>query len=66
MPALVVAKKSASVVFYDLTVAPPVLRTETPATVQTKDGSTWRHASFLGTYTDSELSAILSYLRVPR
>jgi mono/diheme cytochrome c family protein len=63
MPALVVSKKANAVVFYDLTSAPPVLRTEAPALVQTRDGSTWRHASVIGTYSDAELTAILGYLR---
>ena len=63
MPALIVSKKANAVVFYDLTSAPPVLRTEAPASVQTRDGSTWRHASAIGSYSDAELSAILAYLR---
>ena len=62
MPALLVSKKANAVVFYDLTSAPPVLRTESPAGVQTREGSTWRHSSVLGAYTDAELSAILAYL----
>ena len=64
MPALVVSKKTDAVMFYDLTSAPPVLRTESPASVQTRDGSTWRHSAVIGAYNDAELSAILSYLRV--
>ena len=63
MPALVVANKSASVTLYDFTVAPPVLRTELPAAVQTREGSPWRHANVIGTYNDAELGAILGYLR---
>jgi len=63
MPALVVSKKASAVVFYDLTAAPPVLRTELPASVQTRDGSAWRHASVIGAYSDADLGAILSYLR---
>jgi cytochrome c peroxidase len=63
LPALMVSKKANTVVFYDLTSAPPVLRTESPAAVQTRDGSTWRHSSAIGSYNDAELSAILSYLR---
>ena len=66
MPALMVANRSASVVFYDLTVAPPVLRTEAPGAVSTKEGSAWRHAGALGTYTDAELTSILAYLRAAR
>lgn len=63
MPALMVSKKADAVIFYDLTSAPPVLRTEAPASVQTRDGSMWRHASVIGSYNDAELAAILSYLR---
>jgi mono/diheme cytochrome c family protein len=63
MPALVVGKKAGSVLFYDLTSSPPVLRTESPAMVQTRDGSTWRHSGVIGSYSDAELGAILSYLR---
>jgi hypothetical protein len=63
MPALMLGKKSNAVIFYDLTTAPPVLRTESPSAVQTSDGSNWRHARVIGSYTDAELSAILSYLR---
>ena len=63
MPALVVSKKANAVIFYDLTTPPPVLRTESPAAVQTREGSTWRHSSVIGAYNDAELSAILAYLR---
>ncbi len=63
MPALIVSKKANTVVFYDLTSAPPVLRTESPSSVQTGEGSTWRHSSVIGSYNEAELSAILSYLR---
>jgi mono/diheme cytochrome c family protein len=63
MPALVISKKANAVMFYDLTTAPPVLRTESPAAVQTRDGSPWRHSSVIGSYNDAELSAILAYLR---
>jgi len=63
MPALLVGKKVNAVIFYDLTTPPPVLRTESPAAVQTRDGITWRHSSVIGAYTDAELTAILAYLR---
>lgn len=63
IPALMVSKKANTLAFYDLTNAPPVLRTESPASVQTREGSTWRHSSVLGSYNDAELLAILSYLR---
>ena len=63
IPSLVVSKKANAVMFYDLTSAPPVLRTELPASVQIRDGSTWRHSSVIGAYNDAELAAILNYLR---
>ena len=63
MPALVVSKKASAVMFYDLTSVPPVLRTESPASVQTREGSTWRHSSVIGSYNDAELTAVLAYLR---
>ena len=63
MPALLVSQKASAAVFYDLTSAPPVLRTTAPASVQIREGSAWRHASVLGAYSDAELTAILDYLR---
>jgi mono/diheme cytochrome c family protein len=63
MPALLVARKSQSVMFYDLTAPPPVLRTALPSDVQIRDGSDWRHSSATGSYNDDELSSILEYLR---
>jgi mono/diheme cytochrome c family protein len=63
MPALMVGKKANAVMFYDLTSSPPVLRTELPAAVQTRDGSTWKHFSAIGSYSDAELTMILAYLR---
>lgn len=62
MSALVLARKAQAVTFYDLTSPSPVLRTELPAAVQIRDGSNWRHASVIGSYTDAELSSILEYL----
>jgi len=63
MPALVVSKASRAVVFYDLTIPPPVQRTVDPAAVQIAEGSGWRHASVIGAYSDAELEAILVFLR---
>ena len=63
LPALVLSEGKQGTVFYDLTSAPPVQRNAEPGMVKFTEGSTWRHASFMGTYTDSELSAILAYLR---
>ncbi len=63
MPALVVAVKSDTAVFYDLTVPPPVRRTVAPGEFQMREGSSWRHASVIGEYSDPELTAVLAYLR---
>jgi mono/diheme cytochrome c family protein len=63
MPALVVSKTVRSVIFYDLTSSPPVLRTADPAGVKTAEGSGWRHAQAIGAYSDADLELILLYLR---
>ena len=62
MPALVMNQGKLTI-FYDLTSAPPVLRTLDPAAVRIADGSAWRHASVIGAYADAELGAILTFLR---
>jgi hypothetical protein len=64
MPGLVVAKKATEVTFYDLTSAPPVLRTVAPNEFVSREGSTWKHADFIKSYSDTELTAILAYLRL--
>jgi mono/diheme cytochrome c family protein len=63
MPALVLSKTSRNVILYDLTTPPPVLRTLEPPSVNFAEGSTWRHASVIGSYNDAELGSILIYLR---
>jgi hypothetical protein len=63
MPALVVSNGSRTIIFYDLTTRPPVLRTVEPSAVKLTDGSTWRHSSALGSYTDAALDSILTFLR---
>src|SRR5213593_332633 len=59
MPGLILAQKSQTVIFYDLTTAPPVLRTEMPAAVEIRNGSNWHHSSAISSYNDTELSSIL-------
>ena len=66
MPGLVVAKKSTSVTFYDLTTPPPVFRTVAPGEFSSTDSSTWQHASVTGAYSDAELAAVLAFLRVAK
>ena len=63
MPALVLSEGKQSTLFYDLTSSPPVERNALPGSVKFTAGSAWRHASVIGAYNDSELNAILAYLR---
>ena len=63
MPILLLSNKSQTVLFYDLTTTPPVLRTESPGAVQVREGSNWRHSSVIGSYSDAELGSVLEYLR---
>jgi len=63
MPVLVLSEGKQSTVFYDLTSAPPVHRNAPSGSVKFTDGSEWRHSSAIGAYNDSELTAILAYLR---
>jgi mono/diheme cytochrome c family protein len=63
MPALVLSEGKQGTLFYDLTSAPPVQRNALPGAVKFTAGSAWRHSSVIGAYNDSELAAILAYLR---
>jgi mono/diheme cytochrome c family protein len=63
MPILVLSEGKQGTLFYDLTTAPPVQRNAQPGSVKFSDGSAWRHSSVIGSYDDSELAAILAYLR---
>ena len=63
MPILMVARRAQSVAFYDLTAAPPVLRTVVPDSIQTREGTSWKHSSVIASYSDADLAAILAYLR---
>lgn len=63
MPVLVLSDGKQGTLFYDLTSAPPVERNAQPGSVKFTDGGTWRHSSVIGAYNDSELDAILTYLR---
>jgi mono/diheme cytochrome c family protein len=63
MPALVLSAGKQGTLFYDLTSAPPVQRNAVPGSVKFTDGSSWRHSSMTGAYSDAELAAILTYLR---
>jgi len=63
MPVLVLSEGKQRTVLYDLTSAPPVQRNAEPGSVKFTGGSDWRHSSVIGAYNDSELAAILTYLR---
>jgi mono/diheme cytochrome c family protein len=63
MPVLVLSEGKQATVFYDLTSVPPVQRNAEPGSVKFTDGGNWRHSSAIGAYNDSELAAILTYLR---
>ena len=63
MPVLVLSDGKQGTLFYDLTSLPPVERNAEPGSVKFTDGSAWRHSSVIGAYNDSELDAILAYLR---
>ena len=63
IPALVIGEGKRGTILYDLTSSPPVQRSLEPGTVKFTDGSSWKHASAITSYNDSELSAILAYLR---
>jgi mono/diheme cytochrome c family protein len=63
MPVLVLRNGKQGTLFYDLTSSPPVQRDAEPGSVKISDGSTWRHSSVLGAYSDADLGAILAYLR---
>jgi cytochrome c553 len=63
-PALVLSKGVTHVKVYDLTVAPPVLRVFPAAVAKIQEGSAWRHAAVIASYSDADLEAILLFLRV--
>lgn len=63
MPALIVSQGKTRALFYDLTSAPPVLRTVEPTALQVAEGSAWRHSAVIGAYNDAELTSILGFLR---
>jgi len=62
-PALIASQIPKETKLYDLSWFPPVLRTAEPASVKTSDGNAWNHSTVLGNYSDSELDAILLFLR---
>lgn len=63
MPVLIVSQGKRRTVVYDLTSAPPVLRSEDPASIRISEGSSWKHSALMDSYNGSELAAILTYVR---
>ncbi len=61
-PALVISRGKNQTKLYDLTAPPPVLRSSAPGSVVLKEGSDWRHASVMTSYSDAELQGILAFL----
>jgi mono/diheme cytochrome c family protein len=63
-PAIVVSQSRDETKLYDLTTVPPVLRTFPSSAVKVTDGSTWQHATVMGTtFSNEELDLILAFLR---
>ncbi len=62
-PALVVERKASTIVLYDLSIAPPVLRTFAAGKVTLQSGSPWKHATAIDSYSDADLEAIAAYLK---
>jgi len=63
VPALVVSEGKRGTILFDLTSSPPVQRSLEPGAAKLTEGSSWKHTAAITSYTDAELSAILSYLR---
>ena len=61
--ALVVDRKNSATTLFDVSDAPPVLRTYPAAEVRLENGAGWTHARVARSYTDAELSSIDAYLQ---
>jgi len=62
-PSVIVKNSSSEVILYDLTSPPPVRRMYSGGAVKVADGSGWRHASVIQSYSDAEIESILVFLR---
>ncbi|MGH9672505.1 MAG: c-type cytochrome [Bryobacteraceae bacterium] len=62
-PALVVEQGKETTRLYDLTTAPPVLRTLDSAQLKIGETAGWRHASHISSYSNAELTAVAEYVR---
>jgi len=62
MPALVLSHGNRTTILYDLTSSPPVYRVLDSTQAKIVAGSSWRHASAIGAYSDAELGSIVAFL----
>ena len=62
-PALVILQIREQTKLYDLTTVPPVLLELAPSDVKLSNGSSWKHSSVLGAYSEDDLGSILEFLR---
>jgi len=62
-PAVMVETKGTAIKVFDVTVAPPVLRTFATREVRLGGQANWKHAEFVKTYADADLTAIGEYLK---
>jgi mono/diheme cytochrome c family protein len=62
-PALLVEQTDSWTKVYDLTVAPPVLRTFAPKQLSWSGGAKWDHAKAVAHYSGQEIASVAAYLR---
>ena len=62
-PALPMEQTTEATRVYDLTVAPPVIRSFAPGDIRLREGAAWTHAAATRAYSDAEIESILSYVR---
>lgn len=62
-PALFVESKGGWARVYDLTSAPPVLRTVAAKQLRFTGAAQWKHSDFVSSYSDSDLNSIAEYLK---
>jgi hypothetical protein len=62
-PELVLSQGGQETKVYDLSVPPPVLHIFPATAIGIAKGSAWRRASVLAAYSDTDLEAVLAFLR---
>ena len=62
-PALLIESKGGTARVYDLTSAPPVLRTTEATQLRFSGKAQWKHSEFVSSYSDSDLNSIGEYLK---